>query len=83
MDNLIRDRDGSLIPADTAPVSRCICDGDGTAGLVEVDGRDVLRICTVHKPHLAGLPSVAQRSRSRARGRASRHLTVVRSTTRP
>jgi hypothetical protein len=59
------DLGGGITPTTDSPdpsdAPACICDGTGTAGIVLVDGRDVVRACLACKPHLAGkLPTLAQ-----------------------
>jgi len=79
MSDMIRDRNGEMIPApdghDATPT--CCCDGSGFAETVTIDGRDVVKICTVCKSHLAGVPTVAQRHAGHGFTRR-RRLRVVR-----
>jgi hypothetical protein len=68
---------GTASEATPSETVTCVCDGTGDAGIVVIDGRDVLKMCTACKPHLAGrVPTVAQRH-SRALPRR-RRLALVR-----
>lgn len=75
---LIRDRDGSLTETTTDTETRAhTCHLPEDARTVRVNGRDVLRPCLGCKPHLAGLPSVAERAAGHGFVRR-RRLAVVR-----
>lgn len=67
---------GTTPDPDTPDTPTCICDGTGDAGIVRINGRDVLKVCVACKPHLSRVPTVAQRH-VRALPRR-RRLTLVR-----